>query len=80
MTSHLPYPVLGRRMFVKRGESICFQWCRTFDVRLHRDDRHLRAVFNYKRIPFRTEWVEIPDIEPLSKKLGINPNGQKHLW
>jgi len=36
-----------------------------------------RAVFNYKGIPYRTEWVEVPDIEPLSKKLGIKPNGQK---
>ena len=27
---------------------------------------------NYKRIPYRTEWVEYPDIAPLSKKLGIN--------
>jgi len=36
-----------------------------------------RTVFNYKGIPYRTEWVEIPDIEPLSKNLGINPTGQK---
>jgi glutathione S-transferase len=44
-------------------------------LRLHRD--HRRTVFNYKGIPYRTEWVEVPDIEPLSKKLGINPTGQK---
>ena len=37
----------------------------------------IRTVFNYKRIPYRTKWVEVPDIEPLSKKLGINPTGQK---
>jgi len=36
-----------------------------------------RTVFNYKGIPYRTEWVEIPDIEPLSKKLGISPTGLK---
>ena len=42
---------------------------------LNRDQ--LRTVFNYKGIPYRTEWVEISDIEPLSKKLGINPTGQR---
>jgi len=36
-----------------------------------------RAVLNYKRIPYRTEWVEYPDIAGLSKKLGINPTSQK---
>ncbi|KAF8810233.1 hypothetical protein BYT27DRAFT_7222021 [Phlegmacium glaucopus] len=35
-----------------------------------------RIVLNYKGIPYRTEWVEYPDIAPLSKKLGINPTGQ----
>ena len=32
-----------------------------------------RVVLNYKGTPYRTEWVEFPDIEPLSKKLGIEP-------
>jgi glutathione S-transferase len=32
---------------------------------------------NYKGIPHRTEWVEYPDIEPLSKSLGIKPTGKK---
>ena len=32
---------------------------------------------NYKNIPYRTEWVEYPDIEPLSKNLGIKPTGKK---
>ena len=31
---------------------------------------------NFKGIPYRTEWVEYPDIATLSKKLGINPTGQ----
>jgi len=35
-----------------------------------------RAVLNYKGIPYRTEWVEYPDIEPLCKKLGINPTSR----
>jgi glutathione S-transferase len=32
---------------------------------------------NYKGIPYLTEWVESPDIEPLSKRLGIKPTGRK---
>lgn len=32
---------------------------------------------NYKAIPYRTEWIEYPDIEPLSKGLGIKPTGKK---
>ncbi|CAA7271308.1 unnamed protein product [Cyclocybe aegerita] len=36
-----------------------------------------RYCLNYKRIPYKTEWVEYPDIEPLCKKLGIAPTGQK---
>jgi len=36
-----------------------------------------RVVLNYKGIPYRTEWVEFPDIEPLSKKLGIEPTDHK---
>ena len=32
---------------------------------------------NYKNIPYRTEWIEYPDIEPLSQKLGIKPTGKK---
>jgi glutathione S-transferase len=36
-----------------------------------------RVVLNYKGIPYRTEWVEFPDVEPHSKKLGIEPTGQK---
>jgi len=37
----------------------------------------VRFTLNYKSIPYRTEWVEYPDIEPLSKRLGINPTGKK---
>ena len=36
-----------------------------------------RVVLNYKGIPYRTEWVEYPDIEPHSKSLGIKPTGKK---
>lgn len=36
-----------------------------------------RAVLNFKGIPYRTEWVEYPDVEPLSKKLGIKPTTLK---
>ena len=30
-----------------------------------------------KGIPYKTEWVEFPDIEPLCKKLGIPPTSKK---
>lgn len=29
----------------------------------------VRAVLNYKKIPYRTEWIEFPDIEPKMKEL-----------
>ena len=43
------------------------------------DNRYtlFRVVLNYKGIPYHTEWVEFPDIEPLSKRLGIKPTDQK---
>ena len=37
-----------------------------------------RAVLNFKGIPYRTEWLEFPDIEPFSKNIGVKPTGQ-HL-
>ncbi|KAJ3510855.1 hypothetical protein NLJ89_g4435 [Agrocybe chaxingu] len=36
-----------------------------------------RYCLNYKRIPYKTEWVEYPDIEPLCKRLGIAPTDKK---
>ncbi|KIM40954.1 hypothetical protein M413DRAFT_19076 [Hebeloma cylindrosporum] len=35
-----------------------------------------RYTLNLKGIPYKTEWVEFPDIEPLCKKLGIPPTGK----
>ncbi|PPQ85501.1 hypothetical protein CVT25_006581 [Psilocybe cyanescens] len=32
-----------------------------------------RYTLNFKGIPYTTEWVEYPDIEPVCKKLGIKP-------
>lgn len=32
---------------------------------------------NYKGIPFKTEWVEFPDIEPVLKKIGGAPTEKK---
>ncbi|KAG8885421.1 hypothetical protein FRB97_001144 [Tulasnella sp. 331] len=42
-----------------------------------------RLILNYKSIPYRTEWVSFPDIEPTFKSLGIKetktkPDGQKY--
>uniref|UniRef100_A0A8H7XQ77 GST N-terminal domain-containing protein n=1 Tax=Psilocybe cubensis TaxID=181762 RepID=A0A8H7XQ77_PSICU len=42
-----------------------------------------RYTLNYKGIPYTTQWVEYPDVEAVSKKLGIkptttNPDGSDH--
>ena len=29
----------------------------------------VRAVLNYKKLPYKTEWIEFPDIEPKLKEL-----------
>ena len=68
MTSRLCYLAkLGRPTHGKRGVSVFFGPMCLFNK------DHFRVVLNYKGIPYRTEWVEFPDIEPLSKKLGIKP-------
>jgi glutathione S-transferase len=36
-----------------------------------------RYTLNFKGIPYKTEWVEFPDIEPVCKKLGIPPTSKK---
>ncbi|KDR83256.1 hypothetical protein GALMADRAFT_89103 [Galerina marginata CBS 339.88] len=36
-----------------------------------------RYTLNIMGLPFKTEWVEYPDIEPLAKKLGIPPTSKK---
>lgn len=33
----------------------------------------MRMILNYIEIPFTTEWVEYPDIEPTLKKMSIEP-------
>lgn len=33
-----------------------------------------RLALNYKGLPYRTEWIEYPDIAPKFKALGIPPN------
>lgn len=34
-------------------------------------------ALNYKGVPYKTEWVEFPDIERLCKKIGVSPTGKK---
>jgi len=36
-----------------------------------------RYTLDFKGLPYKTEWVEFPDIEPLCKKLGIPPTSKK---
>jgi len=37
----------------------------------------VRYGLNMKRLPYKTQWVESPDIEPLAIRLGGAPNGTK---
>jgi len=39
----------------------------------HDADSNIRVALNYKGVPFKTEWVEYPDIEPVMKKIGSAP-------
>ncbi|KAF8079137.1 hypothetical protein FPV67DRAFT_1467644 [Lyophyllum atratum] len=36
-----------------------------------------RFCLNFKGVPYKTEWVEYPDIEALAKKLGAPPTGKR---
>ncbi|KAK0878536.1 hypothetical protein LTR87_007669 [Friedmanniomyces endolithicus] len=44
----------------------------------------IRLMLNYKKIPYRTIFLEFPDIEPTLKKLGVDPgtipSGQKNTF
>ena len=75
MTSRPPWCLVtfGRQTHGKQGES-AFSSADRCDISWL-DDRP-RAVLNFKEIPYRTEWVEFPDIESFSKGLGIKPTGQ----
>ncbi|KAF9565366.1 hypothetical protein CPC08DRAFT_683862 [Agrocybe pediades] len=39
----------------------------------------IRYALNYKGLPFKTEWVALPDVEEQCKKVGIKPTG-KAAW
>lgn len=34
----------------------------------------VRAALNYKKIPYKTAWIEYPDIAPTLKDVGLEPN------
>ena len=36
-----------------------------------------RLVLNYKKLPYRTEWIEYPDIEAFCQSNGIPPTGTR---
>lgn len=36
-----------------------------------------RLALNYKGVPYKTEWVEYPDIEALCKRLGAKPTAKR---
>jgi len=37
----------------------------------------IRYVLNYKQLPYKTQWIEYPDIELFCKNKGIAPTGTK---
>lgn len=39
----------------------------------------LRFALNIKGLPYRTEWVEYPDIAPLIKSFGLPPNLNSYM-
>jgi len=37
----------------------------------------VRYALNYKRLPYKTVWVEFHEIEPVAKKVGAKPTTAK---
>ena len=37
----------------------------------------IRYALNYKRLPYKTVWVEYHEIEPVAKKVGAKPTKTK---
>ena len=38
---------------------------------------HVRYALNYKKLPYKTVWVEFHEIEPAAKKVGAKPTRTK---
>ena len=71
--ARIPSLLRGLRVHGRHGKVVGFR----DDVMTHRAPRYALAV---KGLPFKTEWVEYPDIEPICKKLGakhtrLKPDG-----
>lgn len=43
----------------------------------HSTDSSYRYSLNYKGLPYKTVWIEYPDVEPTLKKIGAPPTGRK---
>ncbi|KAJ7500739.1 hypothetical protein B0H11DRAFT_765810 [Mycena galericulata] len=37
----------------------------------------IRFILNYKRLPYRTVWVDLPDVEPTSRAMGAPPSSHR---
>ncbi|KAF7330659.1 Glutathione S-transferase-like protein ustS [Mycena sanguinolenta] len=37
----------------------------------------IRLILNYKRLPYRTVWVQFPDVEPTLRALGAPPSSRR---
>ena len=63
--------MLGRQIRSRRG--VCYVLF-LGELRLSEDRR---VSLHFKGLPFKTEWVEYPDIEPTLKRLGAPPTSKK---
>ena len=61
----------GIRTHGRRGKYLLY--CAEYELKSH----HHRFSLNYKGIPYKTEWVEYPDIEAVCKKVGAAPTDTK---
>ena len=43
---------------------------------LNLTNKHVRTALLFKRLAFKTQWIEYPDIEPELKRLGAEPTGK----
>lgn len=60
----------GRQTYGRQGKTTTLR-------ERHEAQRNHRYALNIKGIPYKTEWVEYPDIEALANKIGASPTKTK---
>lgn len=64
----VPRTTFGHPTRLRYGERLC-----ACSRRL--TDKQPRYVLNHKKLPYRVEWVEFPDIAAVAQKVGAPPSG-----